>query len=474
MEEHGSIGSLVLVVLLALVVPFLVTRFKSVAVPVVVGEILIGIVVGQAGFGWVTPHDGSLEFLADFGFVFLMFLSGMEIDFTLFEKPTGPARDLMDTPIALALATFAASLGIAVGISFVLQQLGLAENMWMLALILSTTSLGVVVPVLKETGVMPTRFGQTVLLAALVADFATMLLITILVAVLSNGLSVEVMLIALLGVAAVLLYRIGVFFNRFDGVRTAISNASSDTTHLKMRASFALMILFVALAETVGAEVILGAFLAGAMVALVQPPGDNELRHHLEALGYGFLVPLFFIHVGVGFDLSALYASTSAMLLVPILLGAAVVTKLVPALLLQRVFSRNEALAAGVVLSARLSLIIAASTVGLRLGAISEATNAAIVLVAILTCTGAPIAFMKMVSTWDVDTMPRAGTPNPDATSASSTDEGGAPDGGVVEGAPAEADENEAPAEEEPVEEQPVEQPAEEKPSEEEPPSSRV
>jgi len=274
----------------------------------------------------------------------------------------------------------------------------------MIALILSTTSLGVVVPVLKEQGLSSGRYGQTLLIAALIADFVTMLLITVVVAALSHGLTLDILLIGLLFVAFFLVYYFGgMFFNRIKGVRRLLEELSSATSQIKVRAAFTMMLVFVALAEILGTEIILGAFLAGAIVSLLKRPEDSELIHQLDAIGYGFFIPIFFIMVGVDFNLSSLISSPSALLLVPLLIISAAAVKLLPALVFKRSFSWKQTLAAGTLLSSRLSLIIAASAIGLRIGVISEPFNAAIILVAVTTVMIAPPLFVRMIPRVDGD-----------------------------------------------------------------------
>ena len=387
---------LLIVVFLAFIVPVILARFKKMRLPIVVGEILAGMLIGRSGLGWVSSEDPILDFIAEFGFVFLMFLSGMEIDFSslgmLFggSKNRGPRR--LGT-LSLAAICFGFTLTLAVLIGLGLAQLGLARNPWMMGLILSTTSLGVVVPVLKEKGMIGSQFGQSILFAALIADFATMFLITILVALLSQGLTFNILLIGLLFVAFFVAFRFGKLFNRLPGARRAFDELSHATAQIKVRAAFAIMLAFVVLSAALGTEIILGAFLAGACIALLMTPSDEQVSHQLESIGYGFLIPIFFIKVGIDFNLSTLFASSKAMLLVPLLLVAAVMVKILPALIFRLRYSWRETLSIGALLSARLSLIIAAAAIGLRLDVISEATNAAILLVAILTVTLAPLAF---------------------------------------------------------------------------------
>lgn len=400
MEDQRSFTSLLIVVLLAFAVPLVLSRFKRLRLPIVVGEILAGILIGRSGLGIVSVHDVSLDFLAEFGFVFLMFLSGMEIDFSslgLVRAENASRRRRLTGPVPTGLVSFALTLLLSIAIGLALTQLDLVSNPWMMALILSTTSLGVVVPVLKETGLSSGRFGQTLLVAALIADFATMLLITIVVAALSHGLTLDILLIGFLFLAFFLMVRFGMFFNRIGAVRRTIEELSHATAQIKVRAALALMLVFVVLSQALGTEVILGAFLAGAIVSLLRTPDDAEVVHQLDAIGFGFLIPIFFIMVGVDFDLATLLASPQAMLLVPLLLVAAIAVKLVAATVLRLSFTWRETLAAGALLSARLSLIIAASAIGLRLGVISDQVNTAIILVAIITVTFAPLGFVRLM-----------------------------------------------------------------------------
>ncbi|HSF79833.1 MAG TPA: cation:proton antiporter [Anaerolineales bacterium] len=399
MEENLSFIPLLLVVFLAFIVPLLLTRLRALRLPIVVGEILAGILIGRSGFKLVGEHEPMLDLLAEFGFVFLMFLSGMEIDFSnlalLMDR--GQASKNRWNPVTLGGLNFGLTLVLSLGLGFTFVGLGLARNPWMMALILSTTSLGVVVPVLKERGLTGGQFGQAVLIAALIADFVTMLLITIGVAALSSGITLDILLVGLLFVAFFLMYHFGMFFfNRLKAVRRILEELSHASTQIKVRAAFTMMLIFVALSEVLGAEVILGAFLAGAIVALLRRSEDAELIPKLEAIGFGFFIPIFFIMVGVDFNLEVLYSSTQAILLAPILLLAAIAVKIIPSLVMRLRFTWREALAAGSLLSARLSLIIAASAIGLRLGVISEPVNAAIILVAILTVTGAPMLFIRL------------------------------------------------------------------------------
>ncbi|MYH61375.1 MAG: cation:proton antiporter, partial [Caldilineaceae bacterium SB0675_bin_29] len=346
MEEiAGSFTPLLIVISLAFIVPLLLTRFERLRLPIVVGEILAGIIVGSSGFGWVTHEDQLLTLLAEFGFVFLMFLAGMEIDFANLNielpgvaRAGGTRTDLTSSqgrerrtfgPLSISLMGFILTLSLSAIVGFALLQVGLVSSPWMMALIMSTTSLGVVMPVLKEQELIRGRFGQTILIAALVADFATMILITVVIATISHGLTLDIHLISLLFVVFFLLYRLGIVsLNRFDSLRRTLEDLSHTTARIKIRGAFTIMLLFVVLAEVLGAEIILGAFIAGAMLSLLSTREDLEAMHQLEAVGFGFFNPIFLIMVGVNFNLGALLGSTDALILLPFLVLPAFQVKL--------------------------------------------------------------------------------------------------------------------------------------------------
>ena len=388
---------LLLVVLLAFLVPILLSRFKR--IPAVVGEILAGIVIGPSILGLVDSHDPTLEILAEIGFAFLMFLSGLEIDFSILFSASRSGRDKKQSPMLLAGLSFVLTLTLAAGIGFWLTGAGYVRDPWMMTLILSTTSLGIVVPVLKEKKMSSSNLGQTILLSALLADFLTMFLITVYIAVRSTGLTLDILLIGLLFIPVLLLYKVGSRHLQRPLVRRLIEELADATSQIKVRGAFALMVAFVVLAELIGAELILGAFLGGVLASLLNEPNDEKIREKLDAIGFGFFVPLFFVYVGVQFDLQAFLGTPAAWILLPILLVAAFGIKLFSSFVFRFAYSWRETIGSGLLLSARLSLIIAASSIGVRLGAISESTNAAIILIAALTAMFAPLGFNSLMET---------------------------------------------------------------------------
>lgn len=399
MDEARSFAPLLIVVILAFLVPLFLSSVRGrLAIPIVVGEMVAGMIVGRSGFGWVSHDNVALDLLKELGFVLLMFLSGMEIDFRSLRGVDSHRAEQESrwSPLRVATLNFGFTLLLAGVVAWGLKWIGATKDPWMMALILSTTALGVVVPILKEARLSQTLFGQTILLATVIADFTTMFLISVLVAVISRGLTAEILLVFLLFVAFFFAARFGSFLSRIEALQKVIEELSHATAQIKVRAAFSTLLIFVVLAERLGIEIIVGAFLAGAIVALLRTPEDKALSNQLEGIGFGFFIPIFFIMVGVDFDLPALLSSTGALLSVPLLLVAAVAVKVIPGLLFRLNHTWREALAAGILMCPRLSLIIAAAAIGEKLGIIDASVNAGIVLVAIVTVTASPLAFFRV------------------------------------------------------------------------------
>lgn len=397
MLRQSTFATLLLITGLAVLVPILATRLRRLRVPIVVGEILAGILIGKSGLNLVEPSP-ILTFLAQFGFTFLMFLSGLEVRI---QTLSGLSRSGVETrsclrPLPLSLLYFLFTMMSAGMIGALLSAFHLTRNTVLMGLILSTTSLGIVVPTLKERGLTGSVFGQTVLVSALISDFVTLLLLSLFISFFKGSRGELLLFLALLA-AFFLMAMVGRRIARISKLTRFLEELSHATAQIRVRGAFALLVVWVAAAEALGIEVILGAFLAGAILSVSSEGHESPLHGKLDAIGYGFFVPIFFIMVGVGFDLRALLASRSAILLVPILIFAAYFVKIVPALIYRSVFTWQETFAAGALLASRLSLIVAASAIALDLNLIAAATNAAIILMAVVTCTVSPVMFCRIL-----------------------------------------------------------------------------
>jgi Kef-type K+ transport system membrane component KefB/Trk K+ transport system NAD-binding subunit len=394
MESRLEFLPLLFVLFLTFLVPPLVSRIRW--LPVVVSEIIVGMIIGKSGFNLIKP-DATLDFLAEVGLAILMFLAGLEIDFNLVLANPPGGRRRGTSPIAFAAVSMAVTLALAGMISSRLAFYGLVNDPWMVGLILSTTSLGIVLPVLKEGGLSGGQFGQTILLSALFADFVTMFLITVYVALRSTGLSLDILLVVVLFVAALIVYRIGRAVAHRSAAEPVLEDLLPLPSQTRLHGAIALLFAFVILSYFLGTEMILGAFLAGSVIALLGGSGLAALRSKFDAIGFGFFVPLFFLTVGINFNFVSLVKDPKMIYLVPVLLISAYLVKLIPSLVFKVGFTWRETFAGGILLSSRLSLIIAAAGIGLRLGAINESTTAVFILTAAVTSTFSPVLFNSLI-----------------------------------------------------------------------------
>ncbi|HGZ5724460.1 TPA: cation:proton antiporter [Staphylococcus aureus] len=386
--------SLVIVVLAAFLTPIIVNRLNINFLPVVVAEILMGIVIGNS-FLNIVERDSILNILSTLCFIFLMFLSGLEIDFKAFKKDKrarqGQNDDESSIPghLNLALTVFAFIMIISILLAYVFKWLGLVDDVLLMVIIISTISLGVVVPTLKEMNIMRTTIGQFILLVAVLADLVTMILLTVYGAINGQGGS-TIWLIGILVVFTAISYILGVQFKRMSFLQKLMDG----TTQIGIRAVFALIILLVALAEGVGAENILGAFLAGVVVSLLNP--DEEMVEKLDSFGYGFFIPIFFIMVGVDLNIPSLIKKPKLLIIIPILIVAFIISKLIPVMFIRRWFDMKTTIASAFLLTSTLSLVIAAAKISERLNAISAETSGILILSAVITCVFVPIIFKKL------------------------------------------------------------------------------
>ena len=391
-------GSLVVVALAAFAVPLILRLIPGAPIPLLVGEVTSGIVLGKSGLGWIKQGPW-LDFLFLFGLAFLLFVAGLEIDFDLLRRSlAGGARDALRSPLLLAIGGFSIRLALAFAVTVPLTALGLLSSPTLVGFLLTSTSLGVVLSVLKERELLGQPFGQMLIVAAGVADFGTVLLLTIFFSAGSHSKGVQVAL-----VVSIIALGLGILVGlrtviRVPRAAAVVETMGGATAQILIRGSFALLLGLVALAEHLGVEVILGAFVAGAVVsALSLKKSDPLYQGKIDAIGFGFFVPVFFILTGARIDIPALVRSGSSLALLAVLLPAAFVVKTIPAGLyrLQR-YRTRECFAAGVLQSAQLTFTVAGVEIGLQLGLLTEAVASALLLMALFSVLLAPLAFARL------------------------------------------------------------------------------
>jgi Kef-type K+ transport system membrane component KefB len=383
-----SLSNLLIVVAVAFAAPFVLGLLPSVRLPSVVLEIVAGIVVGPSVLGWVTV-DEAVDVIALVGLTFVLFLAGLEIEL---DKLRGPL-------LRLTSLAFVLSFAIALGVALALSAGGLVETPLLVAIILCSTSLGVLVPVLKDAGEISSSFGQLIIAAASIADFGAIILLSIFFSGEGGTGSTLLLLGGLVALCAVVYLAVR-GAARSPRVREDLLRLQDTTAQIRVRAAFVLFIGFAAVAEALGLEAILGAFLAGAILSLVDR--DRAMTHpgfrrKLEAVGFGFFIPVFFVTSGVRFDLGALTASASNLAMVPVFLGALVLARGVPAVLYRRTLGARRTAIAGLMQATSLPFIVAATAIGSELGLIDAAETAALVGAGLLSVLLFPLAGLVLL-----------------------------------------------------------------------------
>jgi Kef-type K+ transport system membrane component KefB len=363
-------ADLLIVLAVAFAAPFLLGLFPRLRLPSVVLEIVAGIVIGPSVLG-IVEVDDVIEVVALIGLGFVLFLAGLEIEF---EKLRGQV-------LRLTALGFVLSFGIAVVVGFGLSAGGLVETPLLVAIILCATSLGVIVPVLKDSGEISSPFGQLIVAAASIADFGAIILLTLFFSG-EGGVGSTLLLLGALLVLAVVVFAVVRGAEHSMRIRGDLLRLQDTTAQIRVRAALVLFVGFAAVAEELGFEVILGTFIAGAIISLLdrdEVMSHPDFRRKLEAIGFGFFIPVFFVTSGVRFDLEALVAEASNLAMVPIFLAALLVVRGVPALLYRRLLDARRTAVAGVLQATSLPFIVAASAIGLELGLLDAAESAALI-----------------------------------------------------------------------------------------------
>lgn len=397
MEPAGGPGfySLLLVLGLAFAAPLLAHTFKKLALPAVVIEIFAGVLFGKSGLDLIQP-EAHLQFLAAFGFAFLMFLSGLEIDLQCLIPSTRAKENFITSPLGLALIRVAIVFFSALGITFYLFKAGYLEDYFLVTFLLTNTSLGIVMPVLREYGCSSNENGKYILVATLVADLLSILGFSTYVAILRGGAVMPSIFLLLLILSGALVYRFVEFSRgRAAWLDAAFQSQSHGTAQLPLRAIFALILLFLVEAEALGTEAILGAFIAGATLSLLLGSGGEALREKLDVIGFGLLIPIFFIMVGVELDLSVLFEEPTALPLIGFLFMAVLVINTLGILPYIPRFGPRRSMGFGMLLISRLSLTIAGAALGVKAGLISHSTEVALIALSALSCTLGPMLFNR-------------------------------------------------------------------------------
>lgn len=381
--------SVAVVAAVALAAP-LIVGFTGLRLPAIVLEILLGIVVGPQVLGWAS-NDEPVQVLALIGLAFLLLLAGLEIDFDR----------LRGRVLRLTGLGYAVSFAIALAVGYGLRAGDLVKSPLLVAIILSATGLGIILPILKDAGQTSTPFGQVVVAGASIAEVGPIVLLSLFFSGHSGGIGGK---LALLVAFAAFVVGIGIAIlglERSMRVSSVLLRLQDTTAEIRVRGAFLLLTIFVVLASKFGLEAILGAFLAGATLKLVDR--DEGMTHaffhaKLEAVGFGVFIPFFFVSTGIKLDVASLFHGGATIAKVPLFLAALLVVRGLPALFYRPFAERSSQLFAGGLLQATsLSIPVVAGQIGVDLGLIRPTNYVALVTAGLISVIVFPLIALTLL-----------------------------------------------------------------------------
>ena len=369
---------LLVVAAVAFVAPLLAGLVPGRLLPAVVLEVLLGLAVGPQGLGWVKPQ-GAVELLYFMGLGFLLFLAGQDID----------PKHFSDPMVRVTSTAYVISLALAFPFALGLTSLATGSaDLRLVALCLTSSSLGIVVPVVRDAGEINSDFGQLTVMAATVGEFASLLLLTILFSADAKSTPEQILYVGIMGVAAAIT-GLGLYALWRSGRMARVLSALDDTaSQLRVRGAFVILLIFAGLAHGFGVDSLLGAFVAGVVLRLADRddrPNIEIFQAKLDAIGFGFLIPVFFVVTGAQFNVDALFSHASALELVPLLVVSFLIVRGAPALLYRSRLGTRPAVAVGFLQAATLTFPVVVAEIGLSLDLLSQATGAALIGAALLS-----------------------------------------------------------------------------------------
>ncbi|RUM58173.1 MAG: hypothetical protein DSY60_02695 [Persephonella sp.] len=371
----------------AFLIPFISKRLM---LPSAVGEIIFGLILGIFYKDYLSSEQSShiVKFLGELGFIILMYLAGLELNFDKLKK-------LSKRELGIYVLTIASIIGLSFSIVFKFNQ------PVVYALVYLTVGVGLLFSVLKETKLLKTTIGQTLLILASIGEIVSLFAITFFSVFSKYGLSkegiihtIEIYLFFSFVYIIIKLFKLFVWW--YPEKVAKILGRETETSEIGLRANFMIMFIFVSLASLLKLEAIIGAFIGGMMVSLFLKDKEH-IEKSLSSIGYGFLIPIFFIEVGLSFDLFELLQLEilkKAFLLTVIIF---IIRILSSVLLLFAKLNIRELILVPLGLSIPLTLLVAIATIGLHINLLSKEDASAIILTAVFTGLIYPWFFKMLV-----------------------------------------------------------------------------
>lgn len=372
-----SFAALSIVVVVAFLAPLAAGLVPRVVIPSVALELLAGVVLGPSGLGIVKP-DTAIVVLSTLGLAFLLLLAGIEIELA----------QLRGRLLRLAASGWAASFVLALALAYGLHFLDVIINPLLIAITLSATALGLVVPVLKDAGESHSPFGQLVIAGASIAEFGPIVLVSLFFSTQDSSLATKLILFGGLAVLTLVVAVILSAASRSKRVSNAMLSLQDTSAQIRIRGSMLLLLGAVVAASDFRVDAILGAFLAGVVLSVVNRDLDEEYGHFrekLDAIGHGFLIPVFWVTTGLDFNVGALTESRGTLLRVPLFLLVLLIVRGLPALVYRPLIGIRKVVAAGLLQSTSLTFIAVTTVIGRQLDQLTEANAAALLAAGLLS-----------------------------------------------------------------------------------------
>jgi Kef-type K+ transport system membrane component KefB len=334
---------------------------------------MLGILIGPSALGWVTSQ-GAIGFLGEFGLIFLFFQAGFEFN----------AEKIGAAPLRLGVLAWLAAFGLSGLFGLLLYAIGLLRAPLLIALVLPTTFLGMLLPILRESGNLDTNFGRHVLGAAVVGELGPVILAAIVLAHQHHHLHETILTIVFFAVA------IGAILTaqrlRSTHLSVLIAWWMHDRSILPVRIAILILLGLVSFANELGMELVLGAYTAGMVIAmLVRDTRAEILENRLTSIGSGFFIPLFFITSGVEFDLPGLVTSPASLARLILFCAGFLIVRIIPVVLYKHVLPERDLLPLALFSSTTLPLVVAVTYLGVRTGDMLPENASALVAAAVIT-----------------------------------------------------------------------------------------
>jgi Kef-type K+ transport system membrane component KefB len=378
------------VLAVAVVSPILAAAIPKITIPAIVIEFAFGVIIGPDVLGWVSI-DEPLDVLSLLALGFLLFIAGTEVETSL----------LRGALLGKAVVGYLIGLAIAFTFGLLLGAADIVLTPSLIAVILSATGLGVVIPILRAAGLTTSTIGQTILIVATIAEFSAVLLLALFFGEGDTGVLENLLVVLTYAAISVVLWLVLRWVDRQPRLMHHLERMEGGTVQIRIRIALLILFVFLVVSQRFGLESILGAFAAGIVLGDLRRADRDDPASafwpKVEALGFGFLIPVYFVTGGIRFDLSGLLGSPAALLRVPMFLVLFLIARGIPALIFRRQLGARATGALALLSATSLSFVITATDIGVRIGKLRDINATAIVGAAVVAMVIFPMGAQSLL-----------------------------------------------------------------------------